>query len=52
MKLTPDYNVSYKGVFHPAGKPFEIDEKDADEMRRHGNIQKDAAEPNRRTARR
>lgn len=49
MKFTPAYNVSYKGAFHPAGKPFEIDEKDAEEMRQHGNVERDAPEPNRRS---
>lgn len=39
MKFTPNYTVSYKGQFYPAGKPFEIDEKDADEMRRHGKTE-------------
>lgn len=38
MKFTPDYTVSYKGKFHPAGKPFDIDEKDAAEMKRHGRV--------------
>ena len=38
MLFTPNYTVSYKGVFHPAGKPFDIDPKDRTEMERHGTV--------------
>ncbi len=39
MKFTPDYTVSYKGVFHRAGETFEIDGKDAAEMQKHGKVE-------------
>lgn len=39
MKFTPDYNVMYKGVFYEADETFEIDEQDAEEMRKHGEIE-------------
>ena len=42
MKFTPECWVSYKGDFHPAGKPFEIDPADADEMGKYGAVE---AEP-------
>lgn len=38
MKFTPNYTVSYKGAFHPAGKAFDIDTEDAAEMQQHGKI--------------
>ena len=41
MLFTPNYTVSYKGVFHPAGKPFDIDPKDRNEMERHGKVVED-----------
>lgn len=41
MLLIPNYTVSYKGVFHPAGKPFDIDPKDRNEMERHGKVVED-----------
>jgi len=39
MKLTPHYGIIYNGVYHEAGRPFEIDEKDAEEMRKHGTVE-------------
>jgi len=39
MKCTPKYNVIYNGEFHAAGRPFEIEEKDAEEMRAHGTVE-------------
>ncbi len=39
MKFTPNYTVSYKGTFHRAGVPFDIDEKDAAEMKIHGKVE-------------
>lgn len=39
MKLTPHYGVIYNGVYHEAGRPFEIAEKDAEEMRKHGTVE-------------
>lgn len=41
MLFTPNYTVSYKGVFHPAGKPFRINPKDRDELERHGKVVED-----------
>lgn len=38
MKFTPNYCVSYRGVFHNAGCAFEIDPQDAGEMSGHGTI--------------
>ncbi|NBI10250.1 hypothetical protein D1641_09540 [Colidextribacter sp. OB.20] len=38
MKLIPFYRVSYHGDFHEAGKPFQIDPEDREEMSRHGTI--------------
>lgn len=39
MLFTPNYTVSYKGVYHRAGKPFEIDPKDREEMSKHGVVE-------------
>lgn len=39
MLFTPNYTVSYKGVFHKAGKSFPIDPADADEMAQHGTVE-------------
>ena len=39
FKFKPNYTVSYKGVFHPAGKVFDIEEADAAEMSKHGSVQ-------------
>ena len=39
MKFTPDYNVMYKGVFYEADETFEIDDKDSEEMIRHGEVE-------------
>lgn len=39
MKFTPKYTVSYRGAFHPAGKPFDIAAEDAEEMRKHGTVE-------------
>lgn len=41
MKLIPNYTVSYKGVFHKAGVPFDIDPKDRAELERHGRVEED-----------
>lgn len=38
MKFTPNYTVSYHGEFHKAGEPFEIEEKDINEMSVHGVV--------------
>ncbi len=39
MQFKPNYTVSYKGIFHPAGKIFDIEEADAAEMSKHGTVQ-------------
>ncbi len=46
MKFTPRYTVSYKGVFHKAGIPFEIDDADAGKLAVHGYLERtDPAKP-------
>lgn len=39
MRFTPHYTVSYKGKFHQAGKAFDIDSADAEEMSKHGAVE-------------
>lgn len=39
MTCTPYYGVIYNGVYHAAGRPFEIDENDAEEMKKHGVVE-------------
>lgn len=39
MRFTPHYMVSYKGEFHKAGKAFNIDSADAEEMSKHGIVE-------------
>lgn len=39
MTCTPTYGVIYNGAYHPAGRPFEIDERDAEEMKAHGKVE-------------
>lgn len=38
MRFTPNYTVSYHGEFHAAGKPFDIDAADEEEMKQHGTV--------------
>lgn len=38
MKCIPRYTVSYRGRWHDAGRAFDIDEKDAEEMKKHGEV--------------
>ena len=38
MKCIPRYTVSYRGIWHEAGRAFEIDAEDADELKKHGEI--------------
>lgn len=45
MRFTPHYMVSYKGTFHQAGKQFDIDSADAEEMSKHGSIQEPVTKP-------
>lgn len=51
MKCIPNYRVGYKEKFYEAGQPFEINSKDAAEMRKHGTVLDDPtpspAEPRR-----
>lgn len=39
MKFTPNYGVWYRDGFHEAGKPFEIEAEDAEEMKQHGIVE-------------
>lgn len=39
MRFTPKYHVIYNGSLRSPGVPFDIDPKDADEMRRHGTVE-------------
>lgn len=52
MKLKPNYIVSYRGVWHNAGIPFDISPADKAEMSQHGEIIEDepAAEPKEQAA--
>lgn len=43
MIFVPKYTVSYKGILRATGKPFEIDEKDEEEMSKHGDVVADKA---------
>ena len=38
MRFVPYYTVSYRGKFYSAGVEFEIDDADANFMRKHGVI--------------
>ena len=38
MRFVPYYTVSYHGKFYRAGAEFEIDDNEADLMRKHGKI--------------
>lgn len=38
MRFVPYYTVSYRGKFYRAGVEFEIDDADANFMRKHGVI--------------
>lgn len=42
MKCIPKYTVSYRGRWHDAGRAFDIDAADANEMKKHGEV---VAEP-------
>ena len=45
MRFVPEYRIYYGGRFYEAGQAFQIDEKDADEMRQHGTVVADPAPP-------
>lgn len=38
MKLVPAHRISYKGTFYRVGDIVEVDDADADEMRKYGKI--------------
>lgn len=38
VRFVPAYGVFYHGSFHPGGEAFEIEERDAEEMRKHGEV--------------
>lgn len=39
MWFTPKYSVVYRGQLRQAGRRFEIEDEDADEMRAHGTVE-------------
>lgn len=45
MRFIPDYRVCYKGRFYECDEEFDIDEKDAEEMSKHGEIVEDPTPP-------
>lgn len=45
MRFIPDYRVCYNGTFYECDEEFDIDPSDADEMRQHGEIVEESAEP-------
>lgn len=45
MRCVPKYRVNYHGEFYEAGREFCIDEKDAEEMKRHGTVLDEPAPP-------
>lgn len=45
MRFIPKYRVGYNGEFYEAGQPFEINSKDAVEMRKHGKVLDDPTPP-------
>lgn len=51
MRFTPNHMVSYHGNFYEAGKAFEIEPAEAEEMQQYGYVdphQEPADEPPRR----
>ena len=44
MRLIPNHSVFYDHVLHQAGEAFEIDPKDADEMKQYGQLADEAPE--------
>lgn len=38
MKFRPDYAVGYRGATLYPGQAYEIDSKDADELKQHGTL--------------
>lgn len=45
MRCIPKYRVGYNGKFYEAGQSFEINSKDASEMRKHGKVLDDPTPP-------
>ena len=39
MRFTPNHMVSYHGNFYEAGKTFDIEPAEAEEMQQYGNIE-------------
>lgn len=39
MMFTPNHTVSYRGEYYTAGHKFQIDPKDAEEMRKYGVVE-------------
>lgn len=39
MKFTPDYGVFYRDGYHEAGRPFDIEPEDAEQMKAHGTVE-------------
>lgn len=45
MRCIPNYRVGYNGKFYEAGHEFQIDSKDAEEMKQHGRVLEDPTSP-------
>lgn len=45
MKLIPKYRVSYHGRFYEHGEAFQIEESDANMMKKHGEIMEEQEVP-------
>ena len=45
MRFVPNITVSYHLTIRPAGVPFDIDDKDAEEMRKYGTVEEPAKAP-------
>ena len=39
MRFIPNHRVNYRGGYHNAGEPFEIDPADAPEMAQYGQVE-------------
>lgn len=44
MRFTPKHTVSYRGIFYEAGKTFDIEPAEAEEMQQYGDIEPAEAE--------
>ena len=45
MRFIPKYRVGYNGQFYETAQEFQINPKDADEMRKHGKVLDDPTPP-------